>query len=1348
MAVNNEYGQLFCEAVDLIVEQRLKGIQYDSTILCTIIDDKDKDAGIYRVKTTDGVAAFLAYSEKTDYSNSDNVYVQIPNGDMNEQKFIIAKKTDKTNIPLSYKPPFASFINITGNLVSNTNGVKAGLIANEQNSELNKNAEAITIWGYNIDHSKSEIGEPFAEYTRLGIQAQFCSWLDGLKVKSGTYGLRLRVEVEKTDSADIELNEDADTSNPLEYIDFILDTNDMVGDPYNFDTYYQQEKVFSIEDFYSIKKMELQFYQNKDFYNQDNNLIEVLENPNLFVKDVIVSLGYDVSEFNGDEVRIFSLDSPKYDTTADPAESNHKRLQLRWIHKFDDGSVRVVTEEDKLDYEITWYKYRLGTYSHTPTSGADWKQMSNQYSDTRIRRIIGQDPSVDPPSKYNILDKEWVEYNQSAEPGLYRAPSLNKTWLIPDITLAEESVKVVLDYLPNNNNADNQKHFVSNRLDFTNRKEVVSKPTVDAVTALQIVCEDDSNGNYLIYNQGNELLDSAQGTEEKVFTAYFKGAPLLNAEYIEWIIPSKNSMIKVDNSYLGALIPEEIQNKKEFAEIENNAVDEAGRYHIYRFGRPDNKYSIDHANSQRYKIKSYYTPEYNDNTIQCRIVKDKITYTATKTLVFGPSGTSGADHTLVIDFDEENVNAIDVGNPDKSHYNIIARLYDYSGKEVEFAGVDCSIEWSWYKKTGDGLGDVLTGYYEEIDGRQQPNDSYVNKKSIETNANLDINELYILQAKLTWRGDQNLIAYFPVPLRKYLPITQEEIIDEKGQVIGTQEVKEEYGYIAGATQVIYKSDGIPYYNKTPYVIYKTKFIHKVEEKTTASSQVQGPWQQDLTLAGPVGNVTWSILKTETEEGVEKFYPTIDKNICLSPLPLYIEDNPLCGVQCILDDEVIWTQPILIILNRYPNGAVNRWDGTGLKIDEEKGTIIGAAFAAGKKVSSDDGTMTFSGVMLGDWTTGAEGDVEESIGAETGVYGFHYGEMSYALKENGSMFIGKSGRGRIYFDGEEGKIYSGNYYSDEEQGIEAKDGMLIDLANGHIDAYNFRLTSSSIYMDSATNTFEFDVGEGGHFQIGDGTDEFLYFSNGNNYIQSSEFSEGDGMRIDLDTGHIEAYDFFLEAEGSKGDIIINSNASSFPLEIGDNFKVAWDGSLFAKNASLQGMIQSTEGLIGGWYVGTDTLEGGGKYVVTETDGKLTVTNNGGSKIILKSSEGSIAGGILKPLGSTKMQLWGDLGIYASTGGTEYGSLGYITSKLPGVSGDAGEGIGMSAGSYVCKVTKSNAGMSGTAGFLSIGSSHAQLGFNSGSVVVGSTGSCGIEITSSKIKMYGGADKQEGIYARFA
>jgi hypothetical protein len=36
---------------------------------------------------------------------------------------------------------------------------------------------------------------------------------------------------------------------------------------------------------------------------------------------------------------------------------------------------------------------------------------------------------------------------------------------------------------------------------------------------------------------------------------------------------------------------------------------------------------------------------------------------------------------------------------------------------VEFAGVDCDIEWSWYKKHGVGVEEGLKGYYEEIDGR-------------------------------------------------------------------------------------------------------------------------------------------------------------------------------------------------------------------------------------------------------------------------------------------------------------------------------------------------------------------------------------------------------------------------------------------------------------------------------------------------------------------------------------------------------------------------------------------------------------------------------------------------------
>ena len=151
MAANNDYGQLFCEAVDTIVKQRLEQINFDTTSLCTITDDSKKDQGKYKVKVHNGLTEYVAYSASTDYSTGDNVYVQVPNSDMNEQKFIVAKKTDESGIPLSYKPPFASFVNITGNLVSNTNGVKAGLIANEEKNSDKPNAEEIVIWAYNSD---------------------------------------------------------------------------------------------------------------------------------------------------------------------------------------------------------------------------------------------------------------------------------------------------------------------------------------------------------------------------------------------------------------------------------------------------------------------------------------------------------------------------------------------------------------------------------------------------------------------------------------------------------------------------------------------------------------------------------------------------------------------------------------------------------------------------------------------------------------------------------------------------------------------------------------------------------------------------------------------------------------------------------------------------------------------------------------------------------------------------------------------------------------------------------------------------------------------------------------------
>jgi hypothetical protein len=119
-----------------------------------------------------------------------------------------------------------------------------------------------------------------------------------------------------------------------------------------------------------ITKIILEFYQiSGSFKKADGNLIESTDSlgnllaPNLFVKDVYLTLGYDVSEFEEEMIKIYSLDSPSYVITASPIENNHKNLQLRWIHKLDDGNFKSITPKDDIDFEIRWYRWTLGAAS-------------------------------------------------------------------------------------------------------------------------------------------------------------------------------------------------------------------------------------------------------------------------------------------------------------------------------------------------------------------------------------------------------------------------------------------------------------------------------------------------------------------------------------------------------------------------------------------------------------------------------------------------------------------------------------------------------------------------------------------------------------------------------------------------------------------------------------------------------------------------------------------------------------------------------------------------------------------------------------------------------------------------
>ena len=633
----NTYGDILCQAVDTIVTQRLSALEYDQTILCSIVDDSRREEGIYRV--TNGSTVFEAVSDQTNYRNDNNVYVLIPKGNWNETKTITGKKNNKDfEISYIYRNPFDYLVDATNNMIKKPLDDAIGLVANDPSRT------EIVIWTYNTADNGilNDDGLDLAGYTRLGIQAQFRSWLNPFyapdqqvsKVVEGSYGLKLRI----TTVGDTTIK---DTNTMSKTYELYIDASDMNGNPYDFNTFFQQEKVFDISGFGKITSMELSFYQKpgtfvdaQDIPIPHQGFLNKLVDNNLFVKDPYISLGYDTREFQNDDVIIYTLDTPTFTSAASDSE-NQKTVQIRWLHEFEENGekvLRVVEQEDltELGATINWYRYRFGAQSADMYSGVYW-EYTNQEAENRFSYTFD-----------------------------------------PDVARADERIKVIIFY----NNDDK----TSNTVIFTNEKEVVNQATLDATSAVGITCLDGTYGNYRIYNLNNSLLESNEKEVDRYFELSFSNSLLTEAQSVEWIIPKENTMIAIQDSFI-------TENE---GKLNNEITD--NNYHIIR----ENLNGEEGKRRQRYRIENRYSQDNNNNTIICKVKKDDITYVGVKELTFGIAGTNGIDATFVLDFD----NGINALTKDSSEAVIVvARLYNYNNIEVPIDNHE--IDWTF--KTGTGI---------------------------------------------------------------------------------------------------------------------------------------------------------------------------------------------------------------------------------------------------------------------------------------------------------------------------------------------------------------------------------------------------------------------------------------------------------------------------------------------------------------------------------------------------------------------------------------------------------------------------------------------------------------------
>ncbi len=1213
MADKNEAMENLFKAIDIITQERLTNLGYDKTIKATITDDSNADKGEYTV--SDGSSDFVAYSN-VKYSVGTIVYVIIPQGDYDNTKLIVGKYTDE-NSTYNYVSPSDDFLDITHNLVTNV-PVDAALLANDPDDRF------ITVW-------KAD-GLNYQGYNRLALKGNFRTWLSSLDVINGTYGLILYVVSKEVSYS----------GNDFERTyKFNLSSEDMYGNPFNFETYYLQEKVFDISNIPDIISMELVFYQNCDFMTADGILADYQENKdnhlkNLFVQaPPYVSLGYDIDDVVEDEVKLYTLNATTYDATYEEL-TRQKTLNLRWIHIQDDGSIIAIDQEDEIpdNAEIRWYKYQLDRTVCDKVAGTFWSEITearNKFSYTfspdivvasekykviiecpsrmsvyqSLKEVIGtiddNELSPDPDTgemrlESQIVDlaarsyldnslKSFQEYKQIIE-------EYNTSWQIKNNTTANypnyEKVTIALDDI-SRAQAD-VRLYRSEIVEFTNESYDPVSAAIDLISGLEILVDAAGyNGSYLIYDESGMITNAAESMRKRILTASYSslitGEELLDrAESIIWYFPLESTMIYPpqrgteygDYDYYSELTTEEIAALGlpcGYCRIER-AIPEVTE------GQPGEEMA--RQIEQYFRIKDYYTQTAVNNTIYCTVFKNNQEYKASAALTFGTSGTNGTEATFRLELREVDevggalkpsdrpASALTIGDT----VAVVPRIYDYNNEDItEDYLKKHFVSYSWYGKNQDlDKGVVLEAPLTNSENR------FALLKT-DAGTTIDKCQYYILTASVYWTvvkyeyddsGNLVLDADGNPKVKETNGDIESRDVQLKTFLPIPVRISNEYTQVVGPTQIIYDSNGTnPTYYKMPFKLYKDGSI--VEEAN---------WQSACLEYG----------KNKTNANVLKFYPYLDTEGNLTPTNMYLANDYPFAVEAVYDGQIVWTQPILIIKNKYSSAMLNSWDGDFI-VNEENGTIMGTMFGAGKK----DVNNTFTGVLMGDIETGTGLKTGNKSGI--GLYGFHQSEQSFGFNVDGTAFIGKAGRGRIVMNGNNGIIQSGSY-------DQYSQGMQIDLDGP--DSYSASLSaygpggSFELNTDSSSSLLEIRSGpakkDGVLLHIGNSKNEDFY-------LQSWDYDgKSQGTRLDLETGDYSTYadngsyvkispkgnPYFqiYDVGGTRN--ILYASKSDFYLQSANYVKASKGMYLDLRN----GTIDARSGTIGGWNITATTLEASG------------------------------------------------------------------------------------------------------------------------------------------------------------
>ena len=731
-----DFSENIFKAIDILTKKQIEAVKFDETISAVITDASRAEKGEYVVST--GGTKFTAYSSETGYKVNDAVMVTIPQGNYDNQKIIVGKQVDtNSNSALIFRSPFINFIDATKNIATAEMaaeiGGKAqyflpnGVTANDPDrgswptNVLNfyNTENKVLLWA-----SKENLG--YQNFSRLGIKADFQTYLHEYETICGNYGLAVEVTF---------ITNELTKNNTFVNV-FNFDSDTYFGDIYNFSVSFSQEQIFDISEFneFSIKQIKVYLYQRENFYDMYNKAVpyeyEVAGSPvklahNIIVDNLYVSLGIDTVEFINDTATLLTNNSLRYHKTLEENEdidernnANLKEIELRWIHRDEETGYIATVEQNKIpaDYEIRWYRYKLGAPSPDALVGAHWE------------RYYGFKSAVDESSG------EWAL--TAADLAAGAAPIATNSLNIqfkPNVNLASEKLKaIVLKYETTGSEDFERKIATSQELEFVNDTEVQSKATVIDENTLSIRFNDDEKGNYFLYNRAG-LIGKDEDGELRTLTAVFdpnehdvyQKAPLVDAYSIKWIFPAEPTMIQP--AATGASTDAEDSNKPLSPSAEHifsNHAAETGYDGATWHNLGEDAYSVG------FFIKKKLNRNATNNTIRLEVIKDGQEFTAQAQLLFGTAGSSGSDYTIVLTWDNGQ-NAFTAGqNTRDNPLTGQLILMDQSGQPITAPEGEWSCEWYKVNETGVTSDTELAKETKKVKYPVIPNANVVNVRNL------------------------------------------------------------------------------------------------------------------------------------------------------------------------------------------------------------------------------------------------------------------------------------------------------------------------------------------------------------------------------------------------------------------------------------------------------------------------------------------------------------------------------------------------------------------------------------------------------------------------------------------